>query len=166
MTRLPMLLLFVALLAACDGGAPKLNTGSVAPGFSTTRMDGSSVHFPEDFRGKPVVLRFWADWCRFCEGEMKIIDKVYRQRRDQGLLVLAVNAGQDKETIAAFMQKIGVSYPALLDEESAIARQYGVVGLPTTFFIGADGIIKFKVVGEAAESIFDKYSGELLNGTR
>lgn len=162
MFRFLMFLLLVPLLAACDGGAPKLNIGAAAPDFSATRLDGAAVRFPEDFRGKPVVIRFWADWCRYCEGEMKAIDRVYQRRRAQGLQVLAVNAGQGKEAVAAFIKKIGVSYPALLDEKSAIARQYGVVGLPTTYFVGADGTIKAKVVGEADEATFDRLAGELL----
>jgi cytochrome c biogenesis protein CcmG, thiol:disulfide interchange protein DsbE len=162
MLRYLILLLIAPLFAACDGGAPKLNTGASAPAFTAARLDGSMVHFPEDLRGKPVIIRFWAEWCRYCEAEMKAIDKVYQHRRDKGLQVLAVNAGQDRETVAAFIKKIGVSYPALLDEESAIARQYGVVGLPTTYFVGADGIIKNKVVGEADEAVFDKLAGELL----
>ena len=162
MFRFLLLLLIAPLFAACDGGAPKLNTGASAPAFSAARLDGSTAHFPEDFRGKPVIIRFWADWCRYCEGEMKAIDRVYQRRRDKGLQVLAVNAGQDRESVGAFIKKIGVSYPALLDEESAIARLYGVVGLPTTYFVGADGIIKNKVVGEADEAVFDKLAGELL----
>jgi peroxiredoxin len=152
----------MSLLSACDGASSKLNTGSVAPAFSASRLDGSTAHFPEDFRGKPVVIRFWADWCRYCEGEMKAIDKVYQRRHPQSLQVLAVNAGQDKEAVAAFIKKIGVSYPALLDEDSAIARQYGVVGLPTTYFVDTRGIINAKVVGEADEATFDKLAGELL----
>lgn len=154
---------FLALaLSACGDGAPKLNVGSPAPGFATVRLDGSAARFPEDFRGKPVVIRFWADWCRFCEAEMKGIDQVYQRRRGQGLEVLAINAGQDREAVVAFIKKLGVTYPALLDEESAIARQYGVVGLPTTYFVGKDGIIKAKLVGESDEAAFDRFAVEIL----
>lgn len=161
MLRFLMPVLIALLFAGCEGGAPNLNTGAAAPAFSATLLDGSTARFPDDFRGKPVIIRFWAEWCRYCESEMKSIEKVYQNRRAQGLQVLAVNAGQDKKTVAAFIKKIGVSYPALLDENSDIARLYGVVGLPTTYFIGADGIIKTKVVGEADEAVFDKFAGEL-----
>jgi peroxiredoxin len=160
--RVGLFSLLVLALSACGDGAPKLNVGSPAPGFATVRLDGSVARFPEDFRGRPVVIRFWADWCRFCEPEMKAIDQVYQRRRGQGLEVLAVNAGQDKEAVAAFIRKIGVTYPALLDEKSDIARQYGVVGLPTTYFVGKDGVIKAKVVGESDETAFDRFAGEIL----
>lgn len=156
-----LLILLPLLLASCEGGAPKLNIGDKAPPFSAARPDGATVSFPGDYAGRPVVIRFWADWCRFCEGEMKLIENVYQRRKGQGLLVLAVNAGQDRETVAAFMRRIGVSYPALLDEKSEIARRYGVVGLPTTYFVGADGIVKAKVVGEADEATFERHALEL-----
>ena len=162
MLRFLTLLLLTSLLVACDGGAPNLNTGAGAPAFSALRLGGSAINFPDDFRNKPVIIRFWADWCRYCEGEMKAIERVYQRQRGKGLQVLAVNAGQDKESVAAFIKKIGVSYTVLLDEKSAIARQYGVTGLPTTYFVGVDGIIKSKVVGEADEATFDRLAGELL----
>ncbi len=161
-----MLVLLLSSLAACKEDVPKNNVGSVAQAFFTTYMDGKAVRFPEDFRGKPVVIRFWADWCPTCEGEMKSFELVYQKRHAQGLQVLAVNTGQDKDTVAAFMRKIGVSYPALMDERSDIARQYAIIGLPTTFFVGSDGIIKAKVVGEAEVADFDKLAGELIEGTR
>jgi cytochrome c biogenesis protein CcmG/thiol:disulfide interchange protein DsbE len=112
--------------------------------------------------GKPLVIRFWADWCKYCEGEMKAIESVYQRHKGKGLEVLAVNTGQDKATINAFMKKIGASYPALLDENSAIARSYGVVGLPTTFFIDGKGIVRAKIVGEADEATFERQVLELM----
>lgn len=150
------------LLASCEDRATKLNTGAAAPGFSATSLDGGAVRFPEDFLRRPVIIRFWAEWCRSCEGEMKAIERIYQQRRARGLVVLALNVGQNKATVAAFVKRIGVSYAALLDEKSSIARQYGVLGLPTTYFVGADGIIKAKVVGESDEATFDRLAKELV----
>jgi peroxiredoxin len=155
---------FVALLLAACGGEPppKLNTGAAAPTFRTVQADGAAVDFPAAYRGKPVVLRFWADWCKFCEGEMKIIDTVWKRHQASGLAILAMNAGQDQATVAAFMQKLGVGYPAALDESSQIAKSYGVVGLPTTYFIDGQGIVRGKIVGEADEAMFERQVKVLL----
>lgn len=157
--------LFIAtlLLAACGSETPKanINIGSAAPAFQTSRIDGAAEQFPAAYAGKALVVRFWADWCKYCEGEMRAIEPVYRANQGK-LQVLAINAGQDKATISAFMTKIGVSYPALLDENSAIARSYGVVGLPTTFFIDGQGIVRGKIVGEADEATFARHVQELL----
>lgn len=161
MTRAVLLVLF--LLTACGGDPPaRLNAGDIAPTFQAVRLDGMPAHFPAAWAGKPVVIRFWADWCRFCEGEMKAIEAVWRRHRAAGLEVIAVNAGQDKATVATFVRKIGVSYPVLLDERSAIARRYGVVGLPTTYFVDAKGIVRGKIVGEADEASFERHALELL----
>lgn len=93
---------------------------------------------------------------------MKAIEAVYQRHQGKGLHVLAVNAGQDKATIEAFIKKIGVSYPALLDEKSAIAKSYGVVGLPTTYFVDGQGIIRAKIIGEADEATFERQLLEML----
>ena len=163
MPRLFPTLLIVFLLAACGGEPPpKLNTGAAAPAFHTVRADGTAFDFPAAYAGKPVVLRFWADWCKFCEGEMKIIDAVWRRHEASGLAILAVNAGQDKATVDAFMQKLGVGYPAALDESSKIAKSYGVVGLPTTYFIDGQGVVRGKIVGEADEAMFERQVKALL----
>lgn len=153
----------ILLLAACGGEPPaRLNTGDAAPAFKTVRLDGSAIDFPAAFAGRPVVLRFWADWCKFCEPEMRLIDTVRQRYKDRGLEVLAVNAGQDQATVDAFMKKLGVGYPAALDENSKIAKSYGVVGLPTTFLIDGQGMVRGKIVGEADEAMFERHVQALL----
>ena len=162
--RLFALLFGFALLAGCssDNPAVKLNMGDLAPKFQTVTVDGKNVEFFSGNAGKPLVIRFWADWCKYCEGEMKAIESVYQRHKDKGLEVLAINAGQDKATIDAFIKKIGVTYPALLDEKSNIARSYGVVGLPTTYFVDAKGVIRAKIIGEADEATFERQVLDML----
>ena len=162
--RFLLLLLVALLLAACGGDKPqaKLNIGDVAPTFQTLRADGASVQFPAAWAGKPLVIRFWADWCKYCEGEMKDIERVYQRLKPRGLEVIAVNAGQDRKTVTEFMRKLGVSYPALMDENSAIAKRYGVVGLPTTYFVDARGVVRAKLIGEADEASFERAALEAL----
>jgi len=158
------LVLGLLLLAAgCGGGSPaKLNIGDAAPAFRTQRLVGGDVDFPAAAAGRPLVIRFWADWCKYCEPEMKAIEVVYQRHKDKGLEVYAVNAGQDKPAVAAFIKKLGVTYPVLLDEQSAIAKRYGVMGLPTTYFVDAKGVVRGKVIGEADEAVFERHALDLL----
>jgi peroxiredoxin len=93
---------------------------------------------------------------------MKDIEAVYRRLKPRGLEVVAINAGQDRKTVVDFMQKLGVGYPALMDEDSAIAKRYGVVGLPTTYFVDAKGIVRAKLVGEADVASFERAATEIL----
>ena len=162
--RLLLIIAALLLATACGKEAPKanINVGSIAPTFQTFSADGGVTHFPAAYFGKLLVIRFWADWCKYCEGEMKAIESVYQRHQGKGLQVLAINAGQDKATINAFIKKIGVTYPALLDEQSTIARSYGVVGLPTTFFIDGKGIVRAKIIGEADEATFERHALEML----
>ncbi len=156
--------LLLLLLSACGGdkSPAKLNVGDIAPTFQTTRADGMAAEFPAAWAGKPVVIRFWADWCKYCEPEMKAIEPIYQQLKPQGLQMIAINAGQDRKTVVAYMEKLGVSYPALMDEDSAIAKRYGVVGLPTTYFIDAKGIVRVKLIGEAEAAGFERAAREIL----
>ena len=155
--------LLTLLVAACDGSSGvRLNIGDAAPAFAAPTLDAGPLSFPGELRGRPVVIRFWADWCRFCADEMQVIDGVWRRHRQRGLAVLAINTGQSRQEVAAFIRRIGVGYPVLLDEQAAISRQYGVVGLPTTYFVDGDGRIRGKLLGEADAATFERLAGELL----
>lgn len=158
------LITLLMMLAACGGdkSPAKVNIGDTAPPFQTHWADGTNASFPSAWSGKPVVIRFWADWCKYCEEEMKAIDRVQQRLKSRGLEILAVNAGQDKKSVNAFMQKIGVSYPALLDENSTIAKRYGVVGLPTTYFVDGGGTIRAKLIGESDEAGFERAALSIL----
>jgi cytochrome c biogenesis protein CcmG, thiol:disulfide interchange protein DsbE len=156
-----VLIALMALSACSSEPPPKVSRGDTAPAFETVRLDGTPVRFPADFAGRPVVVRFWADWCKYCEGEMKGIEPIYQRTKGQGVEVLAVNAGQDRATAAAFVAKLGISYPALLDEDAKIAKRYGVTGLPTTYFIDRRGKIAAKQIGEMTATAFEQRVTEL-----
>jgi peroxiredoxin len=117
---------------------------------------------PGGLAGQVVVVRFWADWCRFCEKEMVEIEQVYQELSGHGLRVLAVNVGQDRETAQRFVTRLGLSYTTLLDTDSETARRYGVIGLPTTFFINRQGRIHSKILGESNAAIFRQAVEPLL----
>jgi peroxiredoxin len=121
--------------------------GVQAPDFTLTSVDGGRVRLSE-FRGKAVVLNFWATWCSPCRTEMPWFVDLEKQYGKEGLVVLGV-AMDDSEpaTIAKFASELGVNYPVLLGTNQ-VSDDYGDVQyLPTTFYIGRDGAIVDKMTG-------------------
>lgn len=149
-------------LTACDSGRPTLERGSPAPAFSAKLLDGNVLQVPEGHAGKVLAIRFWADWCPYCESEMQEIETIYRELKPQGLEVLAVNVGQNRETAYRFVKRLGISYQTLLDPDSTVARAYGVIGLPTTFFIDRQGRVHSKILGESNATMFRQILAPLL----
>jgi peroxiredoxin len=152
----------IALISGCKPKKAQLRIGDPPPAVTLSDLKGNKVNMPADFKGKVVVIRFWADWCPKCAEEMPVIDTIYKKYKDKGLVVLAVNTGQTKEKAEAFINNLNVSYPALLDTDTSIAKRYGVIGLPTTFIIDRSGAIKEKILGEADRNAFEKSVSGLL----
>lgn len=149
--------LLLILLAACDSAtAPGVKTNTPAPAFNLERLDGASVRFPEHYQGKVVIVRFWADWCPFCRSEMTALEPLYRQHRDQGLVILAINVMQPPETVQPFVKELGISYDVLLDRQGEVTRRYQVMALPMTFVVDRSGVIRARILGEATPEVFTK----------
>jgi peroxiredoxin len=155
-------LLLAVALGGCGDPTPKLKTGDAVPAFRLRRLGGGEVAAPADLRGHAVAIRFWADWCPFCESEMTQLERVYLRHKDRGLRILAVNVRQDPDTAERFVRRLGVTYETLLDSDGAVARSYGVIGLPTTFFVDREGRLRIKLLGESTPEIFERIVGELL----
>ena len=131
-----------------SGAPPNPQVGFTAPDFTLDSLAGQPITL-SDLRGKVVVLNLWASWCPPCRAEMPAMNAVYQKFRDQGLVVLGVNTTfQDDETSArAAIRDWGVIFPIVFDRDSATSRQYRVQAMPTTFFIGRDGVIRDIVFG-------------------
>jgi peroxiredoxin len=158
------LLLALLILAGCSAEVAKtIANGQPAPHFTASTVDGRSVSFPEDLRGKVVVLRFWADWCPYCGPEMRDIEPVYRRLKARGLEVVALNTGQGPDAVAKFLRETPVSYPVLIDPTIKAVGLYGVVGLPYTYLIDRDGIVRGRIVGEATAEVFERQATALLD---
>jgi cytochrome c biogenesis protein CcmG, thiol:disulfide interchange protein DsbE len=153
---------FLLALAGCSGDQPALVNGETVPSFTLPSLNGGQRVFPADYKDKVVAIRFWADWCPFCKSEMSALEPIYQKYHEQGLEMLAINVRQESHTAQKFVDKIKISYPVLLDEEGATARNYRVIGLPTTFFIDRDGKLHNKILGESTEVIFEGIVKELL----
>ena len=160
--RLLHCLLLLTLLVACGQELPAIKNGAPAPAFTLERLDGISVRFPEQYQGQVVALRFWADWCPYCHSEMQALEPVYRQHRDQGLVILAVNVLQPPETVQKFVKEISISYETLLDRQGEVMRLYQVMGLPVTYLIDRQGIVRARIIGESTPEVFTQAISGLL----
>jgi cytochrome c biogenesis protein CcmG, thiol:disulfide interchange protein DsbE len=152
------------LLAGCGGETIQPpNNGEPAPGFQTESLAGGQVRVPQDYLGKVVAIRFWADWCPYCRKEMAELQPVYARLQPRGLEVLAVNVAQDRATVSRFVSPLNLTYPVLFDLEGATARAYGVQALPVTWLIDRNGNVRGKIVGETTPDVFERKVMELLD---
>ena len=115
--------------------------GKLAPDFRLPNLEGQSISL-SDFRGKPVLINFWASWCGPCLYEMPFIQEIFEEWSDQGLVILAIDMGESLATVKDFLQSHNFSFPVLLDIDQDVALEYNIRGIPTTFFIDKDGIIR------------------------
>jgi cytochrome c biogenesis protein CcmG/thiol:disulfide interchange protein DsbE len=139
-----------APVAATTGGAPPPSPreGFSAPDFTLDSLDGGQTTL-SDLRGQIILVNLWASWCLPCRAEMPAIERVYRSYKDLGLEVLAVNAtNQDSVDAArAFVQERGLTFPVLLDRTGSVSAAYNLRGLPSSFFIDRQGVIRSVVIG-------------------
>ena len=109
-----------------------------------------------DFRGKSVLLNFWATWCPPCLEEMPLIETYAVQHQDE-LVVLAINAGEDERVVQEFSDQHGFSFNILLDPTNSAARNFFVYGYPTTMFFNEEGYIQSTHIGELNEDLLVNY---------
>jgi thiol-disulfide isomerase/thioredoxin len=153
------LLAFFLLVLLCPYSSPaedldllkKLHfvpqAGSVpAPFFTAENLEGKKMSL-DDFRGKVVILNFWATWCPPCRLEMPSMEKLYRRFKGQGLEIVAMNFMERPEPISSFMKDNALTFRVLLDRTGEIAQLYGAHALPVSYLIGREGDLLAKSIG-------------------
>jgi peroxiredoxin len=137
--------------------------GRTAPDFTTQTLDGTRVRLSQ-YRGKPVLLNFWATWCGPCQDEMPLIQRSSDIYKGQGLVVLAVNYQQTStSSMRAFLRKVDARFPAVFDPAGQIAAAYGVnVGLPVSVFIDRSGVVSFIQLGQMSDAILQQHLHAIL----
>lgn len=141
--------------------AREIGIDKEAPNFTLKGLDGEEVSL-EDYRGKIVLINFWATWCGFCDAEMPDIQKLSEENDD--LVVLGVDVMEDKKLVEEYIEEGGYDFPILLDEDGEVSRTYLVSGLPTSYFLDENGILLKRVPGmmnyEYMNQILDEIRGE------
>lgn len=169
-----VLALFLLLLKSLNFG-PASSHKSVLLGQKMRELQVSWLATPgeetgaaPDFAGKVLVLNFWASWCSACKEEAEVLESFWQKYRDQGVVVAGIAVHDEAADVREFVKNSGKSYAIAVDQEARTALDYGVSGVPETFFIDASGAIRHKVSGplrfDELESVVAALkTGSLLN---
>jgi thiol-disulfide isomerase/thioredoxin len=122
------------------------NSRVLAPDFQLEDLEGKMVSL-KSFRGKIVLLNFWATWCKPCVDEMPDIERVHRRYKDDNLVVLAINFGENKEKVQGFVSRQKLSFTVLLDKTKEVSHRYRTFALPTTYLVDREGYLMAGTVG-------------------
>ncbi len=126
----------------------RFNAPVEAANFALEDMDGER-HSLKDYRGKVILLNFWATWCPPCRREMPSMENLYQKLSNEPFVILAINQWEDSDHVFAFMGQLNTfpSFPILFDPKSEVAAAFKVKGLPTSFIIDKQGRIVYRAVG-------------------
>ncbi len=131
------------------------------PNVTLQGLDGKQYKL-SDFRGKPVMLNFWASWCGPCRAEMPLLNKQYEAAKAKGLVVLGINLSENVQTVKGFVKEYKLTFPILLDNDSTAADRFGIDPIPTTFFVDKEGIVQDLHIGELDKETLDEYIKQIM----
>jgi peroxiredoxin len=145
------LALAVVLVALASGVAWSMGSrvpvvGTAVEDFQLVDLTGKMQSLSQ-YRGKIVLVNFWATWCKPCTTEMPAMQKIYDKLRDKGFIVLAVNELEDDAKVREHIKQYGHTFPVLMDRDNKVANQFGVFGLPVSVFIDQEGRVQEYIKG-------------------
>ena len=133
----------------------------VAPDFDLNLLEGGNFKL-SNYKGKPVVVNFFASWCAPCGAESPVLDKVYRDYLPKGVSFVGVAVNDTESKALKFIEKHGLTFPAGLDKTGEIKDAFGVYGMPTTYFINGDGMISYLHPGAVTERLMQHEIDKML----
>ncbi|WP_069650483.1 TlpA family protein disulfide reductase [Caloranaerobacter ferrireducens] len=118
-----------------------MQIGSIAPEFTLETLEGKMASL-KDYRGKIVLINFWATWCPYCVREMPDLNRLYLENKDDNFVVLGIDVAENKSKVENFVKEGGYEFPILLDKTGKVARDYLVSGLPMSVILDEEGRIR------------------------
>lgn len=143
-----ILLLCLPLFIAACGQGPVARVGKPAPDFDTIDMKGD-IWSLSKHKGQVVFVNFWATWCAPCREEMPSMQRLYAKLPKDKFKMIALYNRDNSAVVKDFVAKLGITIPILDDENNIIGQRYGLTGLPETFIIDKQGVIREKFIGPA-----------------
>ena len=173
--RWSMIALWVAVIAILavlawgliNTNATRPEVGQTAPDFDVEFFDGygwenRNVANLAEMRGRPVVLNFWASWCVECRYETDLLEQAWQQYRDDGVVFLGVAYADVEPNSIAYIEEFGVTFPHAPDLGTDISQEYEITGVPETFFIDRNGVIRHVQIGPVSQQMLDELMPQLL----
>jgi peroxiredoxin len=146
------MLLVVALLSppvsdvCAEQTLTEIPAGVLAPDFELMDTEGK-LHRLSDYRGRPVIINFWTTWCPPCREEIPSMNRAWQILEQEGIAMLAINMGEDEDTIFIFTADYPADFPMLMDRSGEVIAEWPVKGLPTTYVVAPDGTIVYRAIG-------------------
>ena len=142
--------------------APLVTLGGTAPNFTLVDARSGTAVELDALRGQPVMINFWATWCGPCEVEMPDIETAYQNHADDGLVVLAINAGESRNDVLNFGERLNLSFNLLLDSDNAVQDMYRIRAFPSTFFLDSEGTVKAVQIGYMSADQLNEHLAQIL----
>jgi cytochrome c biogenesis protein CcmG/thiol:disulfide interchange protein DsbE len=139
-----------------------VRVGDLLPRGTLNDLRGNSVLLPADLKGKIALIHFWASWCTSCRPEMAALESLRNQYKKDEVVSCSISVGESQEVVESFIRSQKISYLVLLDPKFIFARQCGVSGIPTTYILNREGIIRFRIIGEINRNGLEKIIRTLL----
>ncbi len=140
----------IAALAALYAGStipPPVGRGVPAPDFSLPSLTGNRIVDLDSLRGKVVLLNFWATWCKPCEDEMPAMERLHRTLSGSGFELVAISVDDDRALVEKFAERLGLTFPILLDPRQEAAKAYQTFRFPESLLVGRDGVVVERYIG-------------------
>jgi thiol-disulfide isomerase/thioredoxin len=135
-------------------GVIGVKVGNIPPDFALVDLDGNTVILSH-LRGKTVVINFWTTWCPPCRAEMPALETLHQQYKDRDVVVLGVDLRESPDKVRPFVRKYGYSWIFVQDISGMVSRTYGIRAIPTTFFVGREGLIREVSIGAMSKDVME-----------
>jgi len=140
------------------------SSNPMAPDFNLKDLNGKDVKL-SDYKGKIVILNFWAVWCKFCKEEMPDLNDLNKElEKDNEAVIIAVNVQESLDTVKDYLSSNNIDIKVLLDQDGSVTQTYGVSGFPATFIINKDGSVYTYIPGKTDKETLQKYLDKAIKG--